>query len=384
LARKTKKRAKKGGGRRYRVLVINWQDVRNPLSGGAEVHCHEIFRRLAEAGHEVTLLCSRFAGAADEEWIDGIRVVRRGGRNWFNFVVPFAYRRLCRRFPFDLVFDDINKIPFFTPLFVRRPLIAIVHHLFGRSIFLETCFLPASYVYLAEKLVPWVYRRVPFVCVSESTRLELADSGLTGTIELLPNGVDTGQYRVQKGHRSRQPLIGYLGRLKKYKSIDHLLRAMPSIRDKVAGARLLIIGDGDHRAELERLAVELGLTNAIEFTGAVSHEAKVAALNRLWLAVNPSPKEGWGLTVIEANACGIPVVAADSPGLRDSVRDQVTGLLYPYGDYGALASQVASLLKNPGRRQKMSRAAVAWATSLSWERSAEIAEQLINRVCSKY
>ena len=135
-----------------RILVINWQDIRNPLSGGAEVHFHEIFRRVAAMGHAVTLLCSAFAGAAAEEEIDGIRILRCGSRQLFNFAVPAAYRRLRKAQAFDVVIDDLNKIPFYTPCFVQEPLLTIVHHLFGRSIYLETSWLPASYVYWSERL----------------------------------------------------------------------------------------------------------------------------------------------------------------------------------------------------------------------------------------
>ena len=175
-----------------RILVINWQDIRNPLSGGAEVHFHEIFSRVAAMGHSVTLLCSAFAGAAAEEQVDNIRVVRCGLRNLFNFVVPAAYRRLRRAEAFDVVIDDLNKIPFYTPCFVREPLLTIVHHLFGRSIYLETSWLPASYVYWSERLAVRIYRRTPFAVVSESTREELRSLGITAPndweLQLLTSG----------------------------------------------------------------------------------------------------------------------------------------------------------------------------------------------------
>ena len=119
----------------FNILVINWQDITNPLGGGAEVHLHEIFRRIVKNGHKVTLLCSKYIGSLDEEIVDGIRILRRGNRNTFNFTVPGVYRELIQENDFDIVFDDINKIPFFTPLFVKKPLVAIVHHFFGKTIF---------------------------------------------------------------------------------------------------------------------------------------------------------------------------------------------------------------------------------------------------------
>ncbi len=366
--------------RSLNILAINWQDITNPFGGGAEVHFHEIFKRVAAAGHQVTLLCCSYAGAPASEMIDGIRVIRFGSRNLFNYYVPQLYKKLCARERFDIVIDDINKIPFFTPLFVSEPLLAIAHHLFGKSIYLEAPFFPATYVWAAEKLVPLVYRYTAFAVVSESTRQELRQLGIRSQVDLLPNAVDSAKYQEMPQHRSETPLIGCLGRLKKYKSIDHVLQAMPAILRSMPSVRLLIIGDGDYGPALRQLAMSLGIDKNVDFVGHVSHEDKVKLLNRLWLAVNPSPKEGWGLTVIEANACGIPVIAADSPGLRDSVLHQKTGLLYPYGDIAKLTQSVLELLGNSEKRMYFSAQARRWAAHFSWDTSAEKAIELMHSV----
>jgi glycosyltransferase involved in cell wall biosynthesis len=372
--------ASPGIGKPLRILVINWQDIHNPLAGGAEVHLHEIFRRIAARGHSVTLLCSRFPGAAAGEEIDGIKVVRRGSRNFFNFIVPFAYRRLRKEQRFDAVIDDLNKIPFYTPCYVREPLLTIIHHLFGRSIFLEAFFLPASYVWLAERLALRIYRKTPFAAVSESTRQELQQLGISAAIELLPNAVDHRRYSAAPEQKSAAPLICYLGRLKRYKSVEHAIRALPLVRHTIPDARMVVIGDGDNRAALEKLAAKLNLQDAVHFTGQVSREEKVHWLNRAWVAVNPSPKEGWGLTVIEANACAVPVVAADSPGLRDSVRDNETGRLYPYGDLPALADHLSALLGDRELRIKMGESALKWAGTFQWDYSADKALDIIQQL----
>jgi glycosyltransferase involved in cell wall biosynthesis len=155
---------------------------------------------------------------------------------------------------------------------------------------------------------------------------------------------------------------------------------MPLVLQQRPDARLLIIGDGDDRDRLQRLVRELSLSNAITFTGLVSHEDKVRYLNQLWLAVNPSPKEGWGLTVIEANACGAPVIAADSPGLRDSVLDRVTGRLYPYADIGQLSRLIGELIEDPSARREYGQQARAWASSFTWEASARKAMEILDKV----
>jgi glycosyltransferase involved in cell wall biosynthesis len=356
-----------------RILVINWQDLRNPLSGGAEVHLHEIFSRIAARGHEVTLLCSGFPGAPPEEIIDGIRVIRRGGRNWFNLAVPLVYHTELARRGFDIVVDDLNKIPFFTPLFVRSPLIAIAHHLFDRSIFLEAPWPAAAYVYRTERMALDLYRRrgIPFIVVSPSTQAEFLRKGYA--LEDLPivyNCVDHRLYRPTGVARSSVPLVGYFGRLKRYKSVDHLLRALMIARESVPDLRGIIIGEGDDRARLEACARDLGLAGCVTFTGYVSVARTVELLQEMWTMVMPSSKEGWGLTVLEANACGTPVIASDVPGLRDAVRDGETGVLVPYGDVAALAAQMVRMVRDSGYRARLGAAATAWSQKFTWDDEA--------------
>ncbi len=160
----------------------------------------------------------------------------------------------------------------------------------------------------------------------------------------------------------------FVGRLRKYKGAQYLIRAFPEVLRAVPGARLQIVGDGPYRPHLERLALSLGIGEVVEFLGALSHRDKVAALNRAQVAAAPSPKEGWGLTVIEANACGTPVVASRSPGLVESVRDGETGLLVRHGDVGALARATVRLLTDRTLRLSMAEAGLRWAHGFTWDR----------------
>jgi len=355
-----------------RILVFNWQDIKNPLGGGAEGHFHEIFRRIAARGHEVTLLCSTFPGAPREETIDGITVLRDGGRNLFNFTVRKRYRKDLAAQRFDVVVDDLNKIPFFTPLFVAEPLVTIVHHLFGGSIFHEAFFPAAAYVWAMESAAMKVYRKVRFAAVSPSTQRELEDRGIPHEhIHLVFNAVDQELFRPAAQRHEGSLTVGYLGRIKKYKSVDHLVRAFAEVVRSLPEAKLIVVGDGDALASLRRTASELGIQRNVEFTGYVSPEEKVRLLQNMDLVVNPSSKEGWGLTVIEANACGVPVIASDVPGLKDSVLDGSTGMLYPYGDVQRLSEMIVKLLTDAPTRRRMSDEAVRWARRFSWAASAD-------------
>jgi glycosyltransferase involved in cell wall biosynthesis len=169
----------------------------------------------------------------------------------------------------------------------------------------------------------------------------------------------------------------YVGRLKRYKGVETAIRAVGLARRGGSPVELAIAGQGDDRPRLERLTAELGLTDAVRFLGFVSEDEKRTLLRRSWATVFPSPKEGWGITNVEAAACGTPAVASDSPGLRESVRHEETGLLVPGDDPAALADALQRLARDSALVARLGRGGRAFAESLSWERAAtQTAEQL--------
>lgn len=365
-----------------KILIFNWQDIRNPLAGGAEVHLHEVFSRIARMGNEVTLYCSSFRGSQKEEMINGIRVIREGGRYLFNLRVPFRYLTRFGREPFDIVIDDMNKIPFFTPLFVRSPLYIITHHLFKKSIFLEVVWPLAMYVNIMEKagFNLCKSKRIPFIVGSPSTKTELIEIGVPPErVEIINYCVDHTIHRADPTARSKTPLIGYFGRLKKYKSVEQLLHAFCVVKQSVADLSLVIVGEGDHRTSLEALSRELGISNDVRFTGFVAEEEKVRWLQKVWFSVNTSSKEGWGLTVIEANACGTTVIASNVPGLRDAVKDGNTGLLFEFGNVPDLAEKMLLLLNDSQLRRRLAQDAFHWAATFEWDSAAKHTLELLHQ-----
>jgi len=364
------------------VVALNWRDLRNPLAGGAEVHLEEILHHLGRRGHRCTLISSRFPGAPAVEEADGYRVIRGGGANTFNLAVPFLFRRLAAREPPDVVLDDINKIPFYSPLFTRAPVLAVIPHFMGAAVFREVNPLLAAGVYALELPVRHIYRRCHFEVISESTRDDLIARGFPAErIAVVHCGIDRTVYRRDPSvPKTPASSLVYVGRIKRYKSLDHLVRALPLVRRRVPDCTVTVVGDGDGLGALSALARRLGVADAVRFTGFVPLAEKVRHLQAAHVLVNPSVKEGWGLTNVEGNACGTVCVAADSPGLRDSVLDGRTGLLYPYGDLEALADRVVRLLTDPARRRQMEDEALAWATTLTWERCGEETLRLIERV----
>jgi len=355
-----------------RILVVNWNDRENPHAGGAEIHLHELFGRIAKWGHDVRLIASGWPGCPPRAVVDGIQVTRVGGRHSFAVSARGAVRRALRQTPFDVVVEDINKIPLFLPTLTRLPFVAIVPHLFGTTAFAEASAPMAAVVWGAELPIPWVYRSAAFHAISESTRDDLVRRGVPAErVVVIHPGVDSQEYRPDPATpRAAAPRFLYVGRLKRYKGVEFAIRALAAARTARPDITLDICGQGDDRPRLERLAVERRVSDAVRFLGFVSEDEKRRLLRRAWAVVFPSPKEGWGITNVEAAACGTPAIASDSPGLRESVQNGVTGYLVPHGDVPALAGRMRELAEDPSLVERLGHAARRFAEGLSWDSAA--------------
>jgi glycosyltransferase involved in cell wall biosynthesis len=364
-----------------RLLLVNWQDIENPQGGGAEIHLHEIFGRLAKRGHEITLLCGGWPGCEPRVRLDGMDVHRVGARQTFGALAFPYYRRYLAGTRWDLLLEDINKMPLFTPLWggSARRFGALVPHLFGGTAFLELPAPLAATVWLSERPLGLVYRNTPFEAISESTRDDLVARGIPRrNIEVIYPGVDTIGYTPLAGSRSPRPTFAYLGRLKKYKGVHHVIQAFALVSNREA--TLEIAGAGDYRLALEVLARSLDLGERVRFLGRISEEDKLALLRRAWGLVFASPKEGWGITNLEAAACATPVVASNSPGIRESVRHGETGFLVPHGDASAMAAALDRLTVSRELVEQLGQNARRFAESFTWERAADETERHLMRL----
>jgi len=359
--------------------MLNERDLSHPLAGGVEVHLEEIASRLASRhGIETTVLCAAFPGAVPDEVRRGVRFVRFGDRgfSYYAQIVPRARGELARG-GYDLVIENLCKLMFLSRLWLHGvPRLALVHHLFGLSAFRQVSVPIASCVVAAEALLPVAYRGWPFVAVSPSTRDDLVKRGIPRRdIRVVPNGLDHERYRPGAPAAERD-LVVFVGRLEHYKGVDVLLDAWPRVRAARPAARLVIAGSGGAGEEMRRRAAGSEYGDSVSFAGFVSEEDKVALLRRATVVVQPSRKEGWGLTVLEANACGTPVVATDVPGLRDSVRDGATGLLAA-PEPAALASSLVAVLSDDALRVRLAREAHAWSERFSWDHVSDAFAEIV-------
>lgn len=322
------------------------------------------------------LVCSGWKGAEPRATIRNISVERQGGRHSFARLARSAVRAALRRDSWDIVVEDINKLPLFLADMTRLPFAVIVPHLFGETAFKEVPWPMAVLVNLAERPIPRVYARAGFHAISESTRDDLVVRGVPRErIRVIHPGLDATHYAPREGlTRTPSPTFLYVGRLKRYKGVEVAIRALAVVRRERNDATLDIAGSGDDAPRLRRLAGELGLGEAVRFHGFVDEERKLELYRTTWANLFPSPKEGWGLTIMEAAGCGTPSLASDSPGLRDSVQDGKTGYLVPHGDPAALAGRMLELARNRELVEQLGRDARRGAASWSWDDAAAATE----------
>ncbi len=349
------------------------------MAGGAEIHLHEIFGRLAAAGHEVVLLCGGWPGCPPRARLDGIEVHRVGTRQTFPFLARRYWHRHLADRGLQLLVEDINKVPLFTTTWRVPQVVGLVPHLFGATAFQELAVPLATAVWLAERPLPYMYRGRPFQAISESTRDDLVSRGLAARdIRVIFPGIDSTHYKPDSAMRADRPVFAYLGRLKKYKGVDLVLKAFAACT--LPDATLEVAGAGEFRPDLEQLAVQLGVADRVRFLGRIDEAAKCALLRRAWATLFASPKEGWGITNLEAAASGTPVVASNSPGIRESVKHGVTGYLVPHGDIAAMAAYMQQLGNDRARVEQLGVRARQFAEGFTWDNAARETESHLREV----
>jgi len=358
-----------------RVLFLNWRGPDDPLSGGAETYVMSVCTRLAARGYPTTLVCRRPKGLLAEEYVSGVRVLRMGGRFTLYLHVAWAYLTRLKD-EHDVIVESINGVPFFTPLYAKKPVIAIIHHITDRIFFRELP-LPLAFIgYVAERCIPLVYGRATMAAVSESTREDMVRLGIRGEVAITGEGIDLPDVPPSP-RREPSPTVIHLGRVKRYKRIEMVIEACSLVRERHPNLSLWIVGTGDALDELKRLVRERGWDEWVSFYGFADERTKASLLSRAWVFATSTSKEGFGLTVIEANAHGVPAVGFDVQGIRDSIRDGYSGLLVHEHTTEALASAIERLVSDDALRERLSKSAVEWARRFSWDNVSDVIARLI-------
>lgn len=356
------------GGHPGLVVITNWRDLDHPEAGGAEVVCQQLAAGLASAGHRVVLLCASVKGRPAREERDGYAVVRGGGR--FTVYLHALLWLLRRRGRVDAVIDSQNGIPFFTPLVAgaRTPVLMLLHHV-HQDQFAKYFPAPVAAVgrWLESAGSRAVYGRRGVVAVSPSTRRDARRRlGLQGEIWVAPPGWSV--VRPVGAVRTIAPSIVCVGRLVPHKRTELILEAFPTVLRRYPDATLTIVGRGSEAEPLQHRAAELGLTDAVSFRSDLDDAGRDRLLATAWFSVHASQGEGWGLSVIEGNALGVPVLAYRRPGLKDSIVDGETGwLVEDDEDLGEAMVGCVTDLAQPVVAEAFSAAARAWADRFTWD-----------------
>lgn len=361
--------AKNNRGKKLRILIFNWRDIKHLHAGGAEVYIHEIAKRWIAEGCEVTLFCGNDRYSAATETVEGIFTVRKGGF-YSVYLWAFIYYILIFRNKFDVVIESGNGIPFFTPLFSGIPKILILHHVHKDVFHQELSRLKAWIATGIEtKIAPMIYTNTPIITVSKSSKSDLEKIGFNREQITIINPGVSDNYK-SKVRKSVYPSFIYLGRVRPYKNIDIALLAFKNVVAAYPNARLTIAGWGSDSDFLRHQVASLGLTLKVKLAGLVSEQYKYRLLGKAWVALQPSSYEGWSISVIEANIAGVPVIASDVSGLKDSVKHKMTGLLVPVRNVDSLAREMKYLISHPSTLKKYAREAGKWANMFSWDTSS--------------
>ncbi len=370
-----------GSRGRLAIALLNWRDTGHPEGGGSERYVETVAAGLAAIGHSVTLFCAKYDDAPSEEFRDGVRIVRRGGKLTVYAHALRALRSGSLGRP-DVIVDVQNGLPFWSRLIARAPVIVLVHHLHReqwRVIYGRT--MAAIGWWLESRLAPRLYRRSRYVTVSEVTRAELNAIGVhRDRCTVIYNG--TAEAPPTTGVRDATPRICVLGRLVPHKRVEHVLDATAHLRTRWPKLRIAVIGDGWWRDELHSRARTVGVADAVEFLGHVDEQRKHEELARAWLLAAPSIKEGWGLVVVEAATHGVPTIGyRQAGGLAESVIDGETGILAD--NYAGFVAAIDALLADHERRAEMGRAAARYAAKFRWTTAVAAWDHLLTEVVNE-
>lgn len=369
------------------ILVFSWRDIKHPLAGGAEQVMHEHMKGWIAGGHLVTFFSSSFPNAKNEEVIDGVKIIRKGSQYLSCHIYAFFWYLFSNHNKFDLVVDEFHGWPFFTPFYVfGTKTLAVIQEMTKEVWFKYPLPYGLNYIlgvigYILEPLFFLPYRRTHFMTGSESAKKELISVGIKDKM------IDVVSHGVILDLPKRIPLkekiktVIFLGALAKDKGIEDAIRCF-SVMDSKMACKFWVVGGGDrdYLKFLEGLAKGLGV-EIIFFGGRdkVNDRRKFELLSRAHIMINPSVREGWGLVNIEANSVGTPIVAYNSVGLIDSVKNGFSGIICKKNSPEAMASEVLEIFKDERKYKKLSRNAILWSKSFSWEKSKKQSLSLIEK-----
>lgn len=366
-----------------RVAFLNWRDSTHPEGGGAELYAHTVCAGLADRGHAVTLYCAEHADGPRDEQRDGYRIRRRGSRlTVYRSALGQLHRDARRDGSYHAVVDTQNGIPFFTPLQTRTPSVVLVHHVHREQ--WPVVFGPVQSRigwFIESMIAPRINRSRQYVAVSEMTKSELITLGVDADrIRVIHNG--TLPALLSGSPRALEPTLVVLGRLVPHKRIEHAIDVVANLGSRYPSLRLRILGEGWWRDQLVNYAQRRGVHDRVDLLGFVDEETKSLELDRAWLMLAPSIKEGWGLSVVEAASHAVPTIAYHGAGgLSESIIDGVTGVLVD--SLASMTSAVEALVLDQRTRERLGEGARENSRRYTWDACVTEWETVLEEVSGR-
>jgi glycosyltransferase involved in cell wall biosynthesis len=352
----------------HRVSMLAWRDLDDPEAGGSEVHASTVASLWAEAGIEVTMRTSFAGGQPQMSWRNGYRVIRKAGR-YMVFPRAAFSEMMGWHGGRDGLVEIWNGMPFFSPVWARTPHVVWLHHVHAE---MWDMTLPPKLAAvgrtLESRIAPPIYRHTPIVTLSRSSRRELVHDLRfhDRLVHVVPPGIDP---RFSPGEeKSPTPLVVAVGRLVPVKQFDRLVAALVEVKQRQPQLEAVIVGEGYRRDELEAQVHEASAERWLHLPGHLTDDEVLSLYRRAWVLASTSAREGWGMTVTEAAACGTPAVVSRIAGHSDAVAEGHSGLLVDGHDemVGALDRVIA----DPDLRRRLTAGARDHASRFTWGATA--------------
>ena len=371
------------------LLFLVGRDAKNPSVGGGDIQAWEWARFMADKGEHVTYICLGHDSLSPQETYGGVQVLRLG-TGLALFWHAFRYYLSSRR-GIDLVYEDViggSRPPFLSVLYARKPVV-VAWHQPNRELFYDNYSRPIAFLLTcAEKALAWMYRRTEVRVPSEDVRQQVHKELRfpLERIHVIPASIPDEWFTHAVSPHAAEPNVVCISNLRRYKGIHTLIQAFPSVLEEYPGARLVIVGrpvEEEYEDYLRDLISKLGMRKVVELKLGVSEDEKRSLLRDSRVLVLPSRREGFGIVVLEANACGLPVVA--SSGVPESaVRHGYNGLRYPFGDILALSESILRLLKDENLYAQLSRNSIAFAREFGWRKVGAQFEDLVKLTMKRH
>lgn len=357
-----------------KIIWFTWKDRQNPLAGGAEIVNEELAKRLVADGHEVIFLAGSFEGGIPEERVNGYKIIRLGNR-WTVYWKAYKYYKKNLVGWADLVIDEINTIPFFAKFYVKEKNILFVHQL-CRKIWFYQIFFPINLLgYIFEPVYLWALRDRKVITVSQSTKNDLLKYGFkVENIKIISEGIEIEPVKDFSSCHPREggdPVVLSIGSIRSMKRTDHIVKAFELAKEKIKNLRLGIAGsaEGRYGEKVIRMIQQSKYADSIKYLGKISEEKKIEVLQKSHVLAVTSVKEGWGLVVTEANSQGTPAIVYDADGLRDSVKNNETGIICQKNNPENLAENIVNLLENKEKYEMLRKNAWEWSKEINFANS---------------